>query len=117
MSKTEAAPSYLSADAKKIWREVVAHLKAQGTYKPIDGGVVESYAMALVRQRQLVQALDKAGIVGADGKPNGLLRTIEATATTVKNLAHVLGLDPLARKSMRAAGKGKTEGGTWAGVL
>ena len=73
--------------------------------------------MAVVRQRQLTAALDRAGIVDKDGKPNPLLRTIEATACTVKNLGHVLGLSPMGRKALPAAADTKRKGGTWAGIL
>ncbi len=106
MTKTKARanelrpPGHLSADAARIWRQVAAHLRANGQLLRVDAGVVETYCLAVVRQRRLTAVLDKAALVDAAGKVHPILRTIEATAATVKNLAHVLGLSPLARKAL-----------------
>ena len=112
------APRYLSRDAAVIWRQVVAHHRGQGTLLAVDAGVIETYAMAVVRQRRLTAELDKHALVDKQGRPHPLLRTIEATAATVKNLSHVLGLNPLARKALPAkAPKAKGAHNPWHGVL
>jgi P27 family predicted phage terminase small subunit len=110
-------PAHLSADAARIWREVVAHLAQNGLLLRVDAGTVETYCMAVVRQRRLTGELDKAPLLDASGKPHPLLRTIEATAATVKNLAHVLGLNPVARKALPTKQNTTEKGGAWDGVL
>jgi P27 family predicted phage terminase small subunit len=94
-------------------------LANNGQLLNIDVGVIETYVMAVVRQRQLTAALDKSGLLDKGGKPHPLLRTIEATAATVKNLSHVLGLNPMARKTLpsRPTSSKVNGGGPWAGVL
>jgi phage terminase small subunit len=97
-------------------------LRANGQLLRIDSAVIETFVTAVIRQRRLTAVLDKADLVDKDGKPHPLLRTIEATATTIKNLSHVLGLNPLARKALPARvkqprlnrGKGADP---WSGVL
>lgn len=134
MGKTKARapelrpPSHLSADAARIWREVVAHLRTNGQLLRIDSWIIESFVTAVIRQRRLTAVLDKAALVDKDGKPHPLLRTIEATATTIKNLSHVLGLNPMARKALPArikqprlnglnGGSSKAGADPWHGVL
>jgi len=116
----ERAPPYLSADAAELWRQTVTYLRGNGTFLAVDAGVVETYVTAVVRLRRLTLALDKAALVDKEGKPHPLLRTVEATCATVKNLAHVLGLSPLARKALPAKPRVKPNSGgrdVWRGVL
>jgi P27 family predicted phage terminase small subunit len=110
-------PAYLSADAARIWRGVVTHLRGNGLLLRVDVGVIETYCMAVVRQRRLTAELDKAGMLDESGKPHPLLRTIEATAATVKNLAHVLGLSPMSRKALPAKPENPKGADPWSGVL
>jgi P27 family predicted phage terminase small subunit len=111
-------PAHLSADAARLWRPVVTHLANNGQLLSIDVGVIESYCLAVIRQRQLTAALDKSGLIDKDGKPHPALRTIEATANTIRNLAHVLGLSPMSRRTLPSKPNTKTKGsGPWAGVL
>jgi len=116
-------PSHLSSDTAKIWRGVVTHLRSNGHLLTVDVGVIETYCMAVTRQRQLTREIDKAGLIGKDGKPHPFLRTIEATAGTIRNLSHVLGLSPLARKALPARVKqprmndGHKGADPWQGVL
>jgi P27 family predicted phage terminase small subunit len=123
MSKSKARttapkpPAHLSDEAAKIWREVCAHLEQNGHLLRVDVGTIETYCMAVVRQRRLNAELDKAPLLDASGKPHPLLRTVEATAATVKNLAHVLGLNPVARRTLPAKQSTIAKGGTWDGIL
>jgi P27 family predicted phage terminase small subunit len=112
-------PAYLSADASQIWRLVTSHLDRSGLLLNVDAGTVETYCMAVVRQRRLNGELDRAAtLLDESGKPHPLLRTIEATAATVKNLAHVLGLNPVARKMLPMKQTPKNKGSEpWAGIL
>jgi P27 family predicted phage terminase small subunit len=114
-------PAYLSADAARIWRAVVAYLSRNGRLESVDAGTIETYALAVVRQRQLQAEINRRGIMIGD-QPHPALRTIEATAATVRSAAHCLGLTPAARKALPArvkqprlnSGKGADP---WAGVL
>lgn len=114
---TPRPPAHMSTDAARIWRQVVTHLNRNGQLLRVDTGTIETYCMAVVRQRRLNAVLDKADLVDESGKPHPLLRTVEATAATVKNLAHVLGLNPVARKTLPAKNPKEEGGGPWAGVL
>ena len=114
-------PVHLSREAAEIWRRTVADMARNGRLEAIYGLTIEAFCMAVVRQRALTVAIDKAGVMCADGKPNPLLRTVEATATSIKNLAHVLGLTPgsrkvLPRQAPRPA-KGNRRSDPWRGVL
>ena len=115
--KQPAAPRYLGADAATLWRQTVAYLSGQGRLEATDGGVIETYCMAVARQRAFQAVIDREGVVMADGKPHPLLRTIEATAATVRNLAHVLGLSPLARKALPSMSSQPKGASVWDGVL
>src|SRR4051794_13672320 len=97
-------PRGFPPEAAVIWREVVAYLGAEGTLLAVDAGTIETYALAVVRQRRLCEKLADGDLVDAEGKVNPLLRVIEATAATVKNLGHVLKLNPTARKTSGRAG-------------
>jgi P27 family predicted phage terminase small subunit len=109
-------PAHLKGDARRIWRRVVAHLAKNGFLLSIDAYAVENFALAVIRQRRIAAELESADLIDADGKPNPLLKVAEATAATVKNLGHVLGLNPMARKSLPV--KETTKGDpTWSGVL
>jgi len=116
-------PPHLSREAALVWREVVAHLRREGTCLAAYGAAIETFCMAVVRQRRLAAELDKAGAGALD---KAVLRATEAAAATVKNLAQLLGLSP-ARKAKpkptgggtRAGGRGSGDksGGVWRGVL
>ena len=110
-------PAGFSAEAATIWREVVAYLAADGSLMTVDAGTIETYALAVVRQRALSKALDAGGLVDKDGRVNPLLRVIEATATTVKNVGHCLRLNPTSRKTGGHGGRTAKGSQTWAGVL
>ena len=109
-------PAHLETTEADIWRQVVAHHEANGSLLAVDAGVIELYATSLVRLRRLNAALREA-VLMTDGRVNPLLKVVEATAATVKNAAHVLGLSPLARKTIPAKGATKKAGGVWAGIL
>jgi P27 family predicted phage terminase small subunit len=112
---TMPPPGHLGKDEAVIWRSVVGYLAETGELMTVDAGTIETYCFAVVRQRRLTAELSTGSLVDAEGKLNPLLRVLEATAATVKNLAHVLKLNPTARKgARRPPGKGKS---AWDGVL
>ena len=114
-SEALPSPPYLSGDEAQIWRETVAHLQEAGELLAADTPTIETFCFAVARQRRLSAEFAASPVVSEDGKLNPLLRVLEATAATVKNLGHVLKLNPTARKG---SGKPKdSPAGVWAGVL
>jgi P27 family predicted phage terminase small subunit len=113
------APTHLSREAAEVWRRAVARLAAHGRLEGADENVLAGYCMAVTRQRALQAELDRVGVLD-DGKLSPMLRVIEATAATVKNLSHVLGLNPpFARRTLPGKFPPATKGGrdVWRGVL
>lgn len=92
------SPPHLPPDAAAIWDEVVAYLDGEDLLHAVDGATIETYALAVVRQRLIAEQLGTGKLVDSEGRINPLLRVAEATAATVKNLGHVLRLNPTARK-------------------
>lgn len=113
--KLPAPPRHLGVDAAAIWRQVVAYLRDNDRLEAVDAGTIETYALAVVRQRGLQAALDRDGMV-IDGALHPAARTIEAVAATVRSAAHCLGLTPASRKALPAKAKTK-EPSVWSGVL
>jgi P27 family predicted phage terminase small subunit len=113
-----APPTHLSPDAAAIWRETVGLLEARGTLNREDAMTLETYCMAVIRQRRLTVELEAHPLV-VDGKLSPLLRVAEATAATVKNLGHVLGLNPVARQRMPGGGgtRQPDPSSKWRGIL
>jgi P27 family predicted phage terminase small subunit len=108
-------PPHLSPDAQAVWRDTVELLEARAALNREDAMTIETYVMAIVRQRRLTVELEAAPLV-VDGKLSPLLRVAEATAATVKNLGHVLGLNPVARQRLPIA-RQPERGSKWDGVL
>jgi P27 family predicted phage terminase small subunit len=108
---TLSPPPYLCEDAAAVWRVAVAQMVASGNIEEADGPTIETYCAAVVRQRRITAEIDGAPLTGS-GKMAPLLRVAEATAATVKNLGHVLGLNPAARQRLPKAPQ-KVGGGKW----
>lgn len=95
MSRTPQAPRHLSADSKKLWRQVVAdwgiedaaHLK-----------VLEVGLMALDRSEKCRKIIDKCGELTLDrfkqAKPNPLLAAERDSRSQFLTAFKALGLDP-----------------------
>jgi P27 family predicted phage terminase small subunit len=103
-------PPFLSQDAAQVWRETVAHLAARGPVDVADAVALETFVAAVIRQRRIMVEIESAPLVTA-GKISPLLRVAEATAATVKNLGHVLGLNPVARQRLPKPPQGHRPGG------
>jgi P27 family predicted phage terminase small subunit len=101
---TLPAPAHLSATARDIWRDTVTTMEAQGAPAvPTDGILLETFAMAVARQRRIVMELEEGAVADEEGKVNQLLRAAESTAATVANVARALGLSPMARRRLPQA--------------
>jgi P27 family predicted phage terminase small subunit len=110
-------PPGLPKEAQTLWRDVIAYLRRTGLLVSIDASIVETYCLAVHRQRCLCAELERTGPLDATGKPNPLLRTIEATAATVARVGHLLALNPMSRKSLPAKASEKRRKDIWEGIL
>lgn len=116
MSSKPKPPEFLSPEGKRIWRDTVAQMTAHGIHDPADAVTLETYVLAVLRQRMIAAEVRKRPLLTGDGKISPLVRAAEATAGTVRNLARVLGLSPTARQRLpRAPEKPVTD--RWAGIL
>jgi P27 family predicted phage terminase small subunit len=92
-------PEHLSAAAAEIWRETADKLAARGTpVNPADGILLETFAMAVVRQRRVDGELEATPLTDLEGKITPLIRVAASSAATVASLARALGLSPTARQ-------------------
>lgn len=108
-------PEYLSPYAASVWRRTVAHLVAHGRLDIADEPTIETYVAAVERQR-LIAVEIASGPMVTGGKISPLLRVAEATAATVRNLGHVLGLNPVARQRLPRPPQ-QAANDKWAGIL
>jgi P27 family predicted phage terminase small subunit len=108
------APPHLSDAAAIIWRETVAHMGTHGTLDAADAITLETFVYAVLRQRRIAVEIEAEELVDEEGKIYPLLRIAASTAGTVKNLAAVLGLNPVARQRLpRSPQKPSGGGGKW----
>lgn len=105
-------PAHLSAAAAQIWRETASHMAANGTVDAAYGPTLESYVAAVIRQRRIAAEIENAPLLDEEGKVSPLLRIAGPTAATVRSLAAVLGLNPVARLRLPRAPQSKG-GGRW----
>jgi P27 family predicted phage terminase small subunit len=118
-SRRPPAPKHLTAQEAVIWRYTTARLDQVGRLSFTDQHVLEVYCRSVVRDRDLSAEIRRTGMVDKEGKPHPLLRTIEATANTVKNLACTLGLTSGSRRALPPGppASGNSTGDRWRGVL
>ena len=104
----------MSREAAAVWRRTVAHMAARGPVDAADEIALETFVAAVIRQRRMAAEIEETPLT-TDGKISPLLRVAEATAATVKNLGHVLGLNPTARQRLPKAAPQKANP-IWDGV-
>jgi len=92
------APSWLSGDALAEFNRVAEVLEGMGYLTPADAGVLAAYALAWA---ELCAA-------GRGEKP-----MTAAMLTSFRQLAGVLGLEPVSRGRIHAPGAGGAEPGPW----
>jgi P27 family predicted phage terminase small subunit len=105
-------PPHLSEAAAQIWRETASHMAANGTVDAAYGPTLESYIAAVIRQRRIAAEIEAAPLTDEEGKVSPLLRIAGSTAATVRSLAAVLGLNPIARQRLPKAPQ-SNGGGRW----
>ena len=107
-------PAFLSPAGAAIWRSTVAHMAAHGTVDAADSIVLETFVAAVLRQRRIAVEIEADPLTDEEGKISPLLRVAASTAATVKNLAHTLGLNPMARQRLPKGPQGPSgDRGKW----
>lgn len=112
------APSHLSAEAKKIYKEVVSQLVAMKMLQPIDTTALCVYANAIVTIAKMQKELDKDGYVtyikDEDGNITGVtvnpMHKVWKDAINVANtIGSQFGWSPVSRLRLVAIASGKEE--------
>ena len=107
-------PAFLSAEGAAVWRSTVLHMQVHGTVDAADSVTLETFVAAVLRQRRIAAEIEAAPLTDDEGRISPLLRVAASTAATVKNLAHVLGLNPVARQRLpRGQQKPDAAGSKW----
>ncbi|WP_062225658.1 phage terminase small subunit P27 family [Aureimonas frigidaquae] len=101
IDRTPAAPSHLTADAKKEWKRVMPALVKRRILTTADLGSVENYCICTGRVREIERLIQAEEITPA------LFRMQNAAMQTARQLASELGLTPVSRSrpSMREEGE------------
>lgn len=107
-SKDPKCPSYLSADAKKIWKRTAKQLKAMGLLFEADQDVLAAYANAVANYQHATVLVDQQGLL-VEGRRDGwvtnpAVRVQRDSATLIRMLASELGLTPSSRTRLKAEG-------------
>jgi len=57
-NRTVSPPPDLPEDGKVLWRAAVRQLQTQGSWRPVDGPLLESYVQSILRARAAREAGD-----------------------------------------------------------
>lgn len=106
-------PAHLSVAAAQVWRETITQIAAHGTVDAADAATLETFVAAILRQRRIMAEIEAAPLMDEQGKLSPLLRYASSTSATVKGLAHVLGLNPVARLRLPKAPRKAAGGDKW----
>jgi P27 family predicted phage terminase small subunit len=99
-------PSWLSKEAKKIWKRTADQLEAMGLLYEADQDILTSYAVAVVTYQQATELVDQQGIL-VEGRRDGFVtnpavRVQRDQATLIRMLGSELGLTPSSRTRLKA---------------
>jgi P27 family predicted phage terminase small subunit len=99
-------PTWVSKDAKAIWKRTADQLEAMGLLYEADQDILTSYAIAVVTYKQATQLVDQQGVL-IEGRRDGLVtnpavRVQRDQATLIRMLASELGLTPSSRSRLKA---------------
>lgn len=98
-------PTWLSDDAKVIWRRTAKQLKAMGLLYEADQDILSAYANAVVNYMRSTELVDKSGVL-IKGRRDGVVtnpavRVQRDAAMLIRHLAGELGLTPSARSRLQ----------------
>lgn len=91
-------------DVQAIVRELVGMCPAEH-FRPSDYPLLESYANAILMERQAQQALALEGPIAADGKPSGWILIGEKAAKQIVAVSARLRLSPQHRTDPKTTGR------------
>jgi P27 family predicted phage terminase small subunit len=113
-------PSWLSDDAKAVWRLVVEHLKPMGILGKMDTNALGRYCVIFTEWRRAAQFVERHGqTISTKGPKDRLfirllpqVRLMIALGEQLLRLEHEFGMTPSARASfgLEFEGKGKQTG-------
>ena len=99
-------PSWLSKDAKAVWRRTAKQLKLMGLLYESDQDILAAYSNAVVNYQRATELVDSEGVL-IEGRRDGVVtnpavRVQRDSATLIRQLAGELGLTPSARTRLKA---------------
>lgn len=96
-------PTWLDAEAKRKWKQLVPHLQRLGLLTVVDGDVLTAYCQAWAEFRQATETLQKKGryiSVGPSQQPHPAVAQQRSAWKAVKEFAALFGLDPSSRSRL-----------------
>jgi P27 family predicted phage terminase small subunit len=102
-------PTWLSKDAKAVWRRTAKQLKLMGLLFEADQDILAAYANAVVNYQRSTEIVDREGVL-VEGRRDGMVsnpavRVQRDSAMLIRQLAGELGLTPSARTRLKADGE------------
>ena len=105
LTRAPRAPSYLTLEAKRAWREFARELIACGLLTVMDKPLLELYAQAVGINRQAYGKLMEMGLLGVTGKgtlmAHPLWRIVRDTQEIIRKIAIEFGAGPSARSRIK----------------
>jgi P27 family predicted phage terminase small subunit len=103
--KAPPCPSWLSAEAKKVWRRVSKQLSEMGLLYACDGDSLAAYCEAVVRHQRACEIVNTTGIL-VEGRRDGMVKNpavqvARDAEATIKAFAQEFGLTPSARTRLK----------------
>ena len=107
-------PTWLNADAKKIWKRTAEQLKDMGVLFESDQDLLAAYAIAVDNYIKATRLVDTEGLL-VEGRRDGqvtnpAVRVQRDAAQLMRQLAAEFGLTPSSRTRISSEG-GKSDGG------
>jgi P27 family predicted phage terminase small subunit len=99
-------PSWLSKEAKAVWRRTSAQLDAMGLLFEADQDILAAYSVAVVTYQQATKLVEEQGVL-VEGRRDGwvtnpAVRVQRDQATLIRMLASEMGLTPSSRTRLKA---------------
>ena len=111
---TPRCPSWLSPEAKKVWKQMVPELRKMGVLTVVDGAALAGFCQVSVRWRQAEEFLDQHGQVYPLRDEKGNVRCMQQfpQVSIARNLLQILrgfyqefGMTPASRTRIQLPGE------------